>query len=143
MAKRFTVYLNDQTLNVLGPQEAGSLSGRLNCIVGRYGAIVRDAPALPVGEWCAIVDALRGTLLVGESGAADPVRFIWAELADADAETAQRWGVDLAALSARVRVLPFAQQCAIAEVVTAYWAAPPRDGETHAQALTRAGARLA
>lgn len=142
MPKRLTLHLSDPAMAVIGDAPDPSMSGRVNSILIRYGAITsRDCPPLTGGEWCFLADILNGTWLQAEAGGNDPARYLWAEAADAESAYAEKWGIDQAALVDRLRALPYAGACAIVEVVTRFWAAEDQHGDLAAQ-LSAAGARI-
>jgi len=134
--------LIDPAEAVIGQAPEPSMSGRINSIIIRYGDIIsREVPAMTEAEWSFLVDILNGTWLLAEFATTDPARYLWAEVADADPETAQKWGIDQRALVERLRAMPYSAHCAIAEVVTRFWAAKEQNGSL-ADQLRAAGARI-
>jgi predicted SAM-dependent methyltransferase len=123
MVARKSVYLSDDSLRVVG-REVSSLSGRINSIILRYGGMLREAtPPLTVAEWSAICDVLNGAHLLADAGS-DSVRFMWAEISDADRLNGlgAKWCIDAQDLAARLREMSYATQVAVAEVATHFWA---------------------
>ncbi len=171
MPIRTTIHLPDPIAAILGDPPEPSLSGRIAGIVAayahlcevagvgtgmdeagavlsqlaRYREIIRQAtPILTVAEWSLLADVLNGTLLDAEPGAADVDRHIWAEVADSAPDgTAQKWGVDLTAFSARLKALDYPACCAVVEVARAFWASPRLNLEPIPDLLAGAGAKIA
>lgn len=144
MASRKTIYLNDAAEKVIGTVD-DSLSGRINSILIRYGAIIqKECPELTSNEWMMICDILNGTILEADSRDADPARFLWADISESGKldGMAEKWEIDTDDLSQRVRVMNYAQQCAIIEVVCRFW----KGHSTHknyTEALKSYGAKIA
>lgn len=164
MPRRATIHLADDTLAILGDPPEPSLSGRIARIVEayalackalgidtreaeatrleraalRYRAICQEAtPALSEAEWSLLCDVLSGTwAFAGHTGT-----DLDLEIADTDPATAEKWGVDLPALVARLRTLDYPARCAIVEVVTRFWHTDDRLADLGAQ-LRNAGARI-
>lgn len=111
---------------------------RIALLLHRYRTLLRDAaPELTRGEWCAICDALNGTLLD-----ATGVDLLWAEVAEAERwdRLGEKWEIDVQALVARLRELPTAGKYAVREVVESFWR---QEGRGIDEALHLAGARIA
>lgn len=171
MPIRTTIHLPDPIAAILGDPPEPSLSGRLAGIVAayahlcevagvgtgmdeagavlsqlaRYREIIRQAtPVLTVAEWSMLADVLNGTQLDAEPGGPDVARHIWAEVADSAPDgTAQKWGVDMPAFSARLKALDYPACCAVVEVVRAFWASPRLNLEPIPALLAGAGAKIA
>jgi len=142
MASRTTIYLPDAVEEVLGPDQAEGRSGRITTILLRYREMVASStPALTEAEWCAVCDALNGTILDARAGA-DPLRLLWAEIADADRldGLGAKWGIDAPALVTRLQEMGYPELVAVAEVVARFWS---RTDLPRLEALRQAGARLA
>ena len=143
MGKKATVYLSDNALEAIGKSE--NLSGRLNSICSRYGAIIaKDCPALTVNQWMMICDILNGTVLDADNRDADPARFLWADISESGKldGMAEKWEIDTEALSQQVRELPYSSQCAIIEVAARFWADCETDYPSDKDRLQAAGAKI-
>jgi hypothetical protein len=143
MASKKTIYLSDPAEAVIG--EVESLSGRINNIVIRYGGIVAaECPVLALAEWQMICDMLNGTVIDADYRDADPARFLWADIAESGRldGLAEKWGIDTEALSARVRAMPYSQQCAILEVVAKFWRSPRLNETPMPELLKECGAKF-
>jgi hypothetical protein len=143
MSSRKSIYLADASEKVIG--HPGSLSGRINSIVIRYGNIVAaTCPTLSRGEWLLICDMLNGTVLDTDSRDADPSRYLWADISESGKfdGLAEKWNVDTADLSTRVRAMTPAEQIAILEVVGHFWRNPQLAELNHDQLLAAAGAKI-
>jgi len=171
MPIRTSIHLPDAITAILGDPPEPSLSGRIAGIVSayaqlceaagvgtgmdeagallsavvRYREIVRLAmPTLTVAEWSLLADVLNGTLLDAEPGGPDLARYLWAEVADSGPDgMAKKWSVDLPALAARLKALDYPAQCAVLEVVRAFWASPRLNLEPIPELLAGAGAKIA
>lgn len=145
MARKKSIYISTAAEAVIGTVD-DSLSGRINSIIIRYGAITdRDCPSLAVGEWMLICDMLNGTVLSADSRDADPVRFLWADISEAGKidGLAEKWSVDSEALSGRVRAMPYSQQVAIIEIANRFWQGHDRRvWESDLQMLEHFGAKI-
>ncbi len=114
-------------------------SGRLNTVAERYQAIVAaHTPTMSEAEWCAVCDALNGHYVEAGDGLTG-IRYAWACVEDCDG-LGDKWGIDQAALVARLRAMPLADLVAMAEVVQRFW---QRTDLPAREALERAGARIA
>jgi hypothetical protein len=146
MSSRKTVYLSDPSEKVIGILgEGDSLSGRLNNICIRYGAITAaECPALAEAEWLMICDMLNATVLDADHRDADPARFLWADIAESGKldGLAEKWQIDTEALSQSVRNMRLAEQIAILEVVARFWRSPRLNEIPAADLLREAGAKL-
>lgn len=141
MSKRLTLYIADESQAVIGPENpATSRAGRINSIIQRYGAIIRDAmPEFSQGEWCAIVDANNGSIL---DDMPQTVAYTWANVHDSP-ELGDKWGIDQAALVDKLRSLTYAQKCAVAEVIAGFWNSEKLNQADNHTLLTEAGAKIA
>lgn len=145
MGKKISVYLSNGALAELDRTSTvhhdGSVerntSGRLSSIVERYGEIVRrHAPALSLGEWCAICDANNGCFM---DDIPESVTMLWANVADSPG-IGEKWAVDADDLVRRMRGLTYAESIAVAEVVQRFWA-DTRSRDNH-EWLTACGANI-
>jgi len=144
MASKKTIYISDEAEAVIGHTD--SLSGRINTIAIRYGAIAADeCPALAEPEWMLLCDMLNGTILDTDYRTADPSRFLWADISEAGKldGLADKWSVDTEALSLRVRNMRLAQRIAIIEVVSKFWGSPHLNEAPAAEVLKECGAQIA
>ena len=100
------------------------LSHRLAQIADRYLEVLREArtslPALSEAEWSLLRDSLNGTL----HEPAAMIRAMWVGVDDSIRLDGLdvKWGVDGAALVAKLRTLDYAQALAVVEAVEAWWA---------------------
>lgn len=146
-SKRFTVHLPPKALEALGRDDMIGLSGRITEVAMRYRALLDDAtPTLTEAQWCAICDVLNGTWLICDDidGRGDPVQGAWASVADAEEDgMGEKWNVDVSALAAALRDLPYAGQAAVCEVVRRFWKHPGLNDLPTVDLLKACGARLA
>lgn len=146
-AKRFTVWLPPKALEALGKDDMIGLSGRITEVAMRYRALLDDAtPTLTEAQWSAICDVLNGTWLICEDidGRGDPVQSAWVDVADCDEDgMAEKWNVDMLALAATLRDMPYAGQAAVCEVVRRFWKHPGLNDLATVDLLKACGARLA
>lgn len=143
MASRKTIYLNDAAEKIIGTVD-DSLSGRINSIIVRYGAIMaKECPELATNEWMMICDILNGTILEADSRDADPARFLWADIAESGQldGMAAKWEIDTDALSQKVRNMAYSQQVAIVEVICRFWKGHSNN-DSYAEVLKDAGAKI-
>lgn len=119
MAKRTSTYLTDRTLQIAG--DGASLSGSINRIADRYGEICRR---LRVEDRFSSVelDALRS---VANGWIAEPAATISGglalEVADADPEELEAFGVDRSTLLEKLRALNFAEEVSLLDGIERYW----------------------
>ncbi len=143
MASKKSIYLSDAAEKVIGTVD-DSLSGRINSIIVRYGAIItKDCPELTESEWMMICDILNGTILETDNRDADPARFLWADIAESGKldGIAEKWDIDTESLSQRVRDMSYSQQCAIIEVVSRFWRGHSNH-DNYTEALKSYGAKV-
>ncbi|NCC36391.1 MAG: hypothetical protein EOM24_30925 [Chloroflexia bacterium] len=137
MSPRHTLHLPDAVLETVGKTD--SLSGRISNIILRYRAIVREKmPELTLAQWCAIVDANNGAVM---DDLPQTVNHLWANLADAP-ELSDKWRIDHTALVRQLQDMTTAQNCAIAEVVAAFWRSENLNSASNEDLLKEAGARI-
>lgn len=110
----------------------------------RYRAILDEAvPALTVGEWSLLCDALNGSQLTAGHANSDLVRHLAHSVADSAADgLGDKWGVDVAALTARIERMPYAARCAIIETVARFWRQSGSKLGPIEQQIRAAGARV-
>lgn len=140
MSKKTTIYLTDESLEIIGHAE--SLAGRINSILERYAMICREAmPTLTEGEWCAICDANNpGQDITGMPWSTS---VMWANVADSGPDGIdEKWGINHEELAQRMRQMPLASQVAIHEVVRAFWARPQLNDLPPRELLRKSGARI-
>lgn len=146
MGRKSTIYISTAAEGIIGTLDEGdSISGRINSIITRYGEITsRDCPTLTVGEWLAIIDILNGTWREADTPQNDIARYLWAEIEDAIADGINdKWDIDAADLSKRVRAMTYGQQCAIIEVACRFWRGhDSQEWASDADRLKHFGARL-
>lgn len=117
MAKRFTLYLNDKSMDIIGPAE--NQSRRVNSIISHYGRITTEAaPDLTLAEWSFLCDMLNGTYIEDNTG-----DYLWADIAESGKldGLADKWELDAEAFSAKIREFSTAARCVIIDVVTKFW----------------------
>lgn len=139
MSSRKTIYLTDQSEQIIGPAE--SLSGRINSIIGRYGGITAEGvPTLSLAEWSMLCDILNGTFIEDNTG-----DHLWADIAESGRldGMAEKWELDTDAFALRVREMSPAARYAILDVVTRFWKGRDEHGEEMEKMLTEAGAKIA
>lgn len=145
MANKKTVYISDQAERIIGKDDdRGYLSNRINSIVIRYGAICkRDCPEMTRGEWMACCDVLSRTVRDNVSESQDIVRFLWAEIQDAEQDgLGEKWGIECKTFGGRIKEMPYSSQCSIVEVVSRYWLNHNNPDGDSDQQLELAGARV-
>lgn len=143
-SNRRSVFLSDTALAVLGEPE--SLSGRLNSVVIRYGNIIAaECPELAEAEWLLICDMLNATVMDADHRDTDPARYLWVDIGEAGQldGLAEKWGVDTAALSDRVKAMRLAERIAILEVVGRFWRSPNLNKDDTQKILAESGAKIA
>jgi len=134
---RPSIYLAAETAAALEssmvPQD--SISGTINSIVLSYFRVLDDGKKwlkdhpLSSGEWSAIIDANNGSLIDHHAAT-----LLWANVHDSRGFT-EKWGVDVAALSDKMRALPLPAQLALADIVRLFWSDPHDDIATRVQVL--------
>lgn len=145
MSSKKSIYLSDKAEAVLGLTDGGSLSGRINSIIIRYGAIMaKSCPALAENEWMAIVDVLNSTWRDADSADNDIARFLWAEIADSEPDGLwEKWEISLDDLSSKIRAMTYPEQCAIIEVVCRFWQGhDSQEWESNRERMEFFGARI-
>jgi len=115
----------DAALTASGGWEQPTL--RVNSIVGRFLAMVEAArPGLSKGEWCALCDANNGYGLIEEMHAFEEGggslywKTLWMNVEDTPG-IGEKWGIDAAALIARLKSMSEVEQIAVAETVQRFW----------------------
>ena len=122
MSKRTTIYLSPPLADALDGIPSGGQSRRLGDIAERFGEIVRRArirQRFPEAELNALRDCCNGTLF-------QPAQLIdGAVLANFEDSLidglAEKWGIDAAAVTAKLAGLSFADQVALVEDIEAFW----------------------
>ena len=115
-SERLTFRATTEASAVIG--EGGRLSARIHTIATRYGEVVkRCRPALTRGQWCAVFDALNGTLLEP-----DTIAAIWMDIDDAEG-LGDKWNVDQQQLTATLRGMSYGELVAVAELRDRFWEA--------------------
>lgn len=163
-----TIYLNTATAALLDVDNETNLSARvaqiaaswaMACDAGqiprdepdalasalvRYRAIIDGAaPALTVGEWSLLCDALNGSVLTAGHADTDPARHLAHSVADSAPDgLGEKWGVDLPALAARIEHLPYAARCAIVETIARFWRQAGSSMSPIGEQIRSAGARV-
>jgi hypothetical protein len=165
---RRTIYINPTTAAILGTGSEQNLSARIAgiaeswvmaCDAGRiprdepealpsalvrYRAIVDAAmPVLAENEWACLCDILNATHRSADHPDTDPARSIGLNVADSGPDgMAEKWGVDLADLAARLDAMDYAAQCAVIETVDRFWRQAGQSMATIGQQLRAAGAMV-
>ena len=111
----------------------------------RYRALLDEAaPALREPEWALLCDALNGCVLTADHADTDPARHLAQSVADSEADgLGGKWGVDVAALAARIERMPYAARCAIVETVARFWRQAGRSIDPIGEQIRAAGAKVA
>ena len=164
-----TIYFNPSTSAILDADNEPNLSAKVAHIFGAYaqacdaGQIPRDepdalassmmryraiinqaAPALSVGEWSLLCDALNGCVLTADHADTDPARHLAQSVADSETDgLGEKWSVDVAALAARIERMPYAARCAIVETVARFWRQSGSKLGLIEQQIRDAGAKVA
>lgn len=134
---RPSIYLAAETAAALesSMRDEDTISGTINFIILSYFKVLDDGKKwlkdhpLSNGEWSAIIDANNGSLIDHHSST-----LLWANVHDSRGFT-EKWGVDVAALSEKMRAFPLPAQLALADVVRLFWADPHGDIADRVQAL--------
>lgn len=122
MPKKSLYIPDDIDTAVIAASDAESYSGRVSYLCGIAVQVAVDAaPALSVGQWCAIADALNGYLPSYEQGPAQVLRGCWFNVYDSAPELDAKWRVDCAALARQLGDLPLAAQAGVYEIARAFW----------------------
>jgi len=163
-----TIYFNSTTAAILDPDHEPNLSARVahiftswaeSCDAGqiprdepdaltsalvRYRALLAGAmPALAVGEWALLCDALNGSVLTAAHADIDPALYLPQSVADSAPDgLGDKWGVDVVALAARIERMPYAARCAIVETVARFWRQAGGSIGPIEQQLRAAGAKV-
>ena len=143
--RRLSLHLPQVALDALSPGPDDTLAGRITEVALRHRALLTEAtPSLTEAQWCACADALNGYWLLCESAepTADPVRHVWAEIADTDG-LGDKWNIDAQALSELLVDMPYAAQAAVCDVVRRFWQHPDLNKLDAADLLRACGARIA
>lgn len=137
MAEKFAIYAGEPMAAVLAGH-GDQRSGRINQVCADYIEVCREAmPTMTRAEWCAVMDATNGLFIM--PGEASGRRFVWAEIADCEG-LGEKWGIDQAALTQRVRDMTQAELIALCEASRCFWVHHDRDTD---EALRLAGVRIA
>jgi hypothetical protein len=122
MAKKTSIYLNPPIEAAL--KNADSISGRIGDVCDRYAEIVRRArirAQFSDAELNAFRDCCNGHWF---APAAHIDGAVLANFEDALVDgLAQKWNIDTAATSAKLRALAYPDQVALAEDIEAFWRA--------------------
>lgn len=127
MAERVTIYLNDDTAQLVAAREQLGRSATIARMLGRYQEICRRRlPELSRDEWCLIADSLNGAL-------SDPPQSVaWSIHGIEDSvrldQIDAKWSVDWPALRERLQALDYAQLVAVVDLVERFWAAVSAGG---------------
>lgn len=143
VTNRTTIYLGEPLKRLLDAAGRENRSGRINTMAECYAEIVADELKrldLSRGEWCAIADANNGGWgpFAGQ-GLAD-AQLAWANVADADENLGEKWGIDHDALIVKLRAMSAAQRIAVYEVVSRFWCHPRLNKLSTTEVLQQAGA---
>lgn len=129
MSAKKTIYISDRMVSVLGildapgDAESFSLSGRINAVADRYGAIIKRCSADNVGifsgpEIEAMRDCCNGTWF-------EPVfnGVILANVSDSIALDGldKKWEIDWKALIKKLKALDLAHEMALIEGIEQFW----------------------
>jgi len=145
LASTKSIYISDAAEAVIGTiRDDGTLSGRINSIIVRYGAITeKECPELTVNEWLLLCDILNSTWRECENPRFDVAPRLWVEVLESEPDgMAEKWSVDLENLAQRLRSTSYAGQCAVIEIVNRWWSHGNRAIDDTTQALKDCGARI-
>ena len=166
---RRSIYINPTTAAILGTDSEQNLSARIAgiaeswamaCDAGqiprdepdalpsalvRYRAIVDAAmPVLAENEWACLCDILNASHRLTNHPDTDPARSMGLSVADSGPDgMAEKWGVDLDLLAARLDAMPYPAQCAVIETVDRFWRQAGQSMAPIGQQLHAAGAKVA
>jgi hypothetical protein len=144
---RLSYYLPASVASILAIGEADSASGRISHMIALAEALINEAvPALSVGEWTAVADALNGHWPSYEQGPKAVFGSAWHSVHDSWLEADQRWGTDCKALAHKLMAMPLAQQAAVFEVCAKRFRSRPdvlNASGSYADAFRALGAKLA
>lgn len=117
----------------------------LSSALVRYRAIVDAAmPTLAENEWACLCDILNASHRAASHPDTDPARSMGLNVADSGPDgMAGKWGVDLAALAARLDGMDYPAQCAVIETVDRFWRQAGQSMAPIGQQLIAAGAKVA
>lgn len=125
MAKRTSTYLSNHTVDILDAAMGvgGSRSGEINKCIDRYNEVIRRHRGVEAQFSEAELNALRD---VYNGCIAEPAATISGglamELEDSLPEgVAEKWGIDVPALLAKLRALPYADELAMVAGIEAWW----------------------
>lgn len=137
MARKATIYISDDTSEIIGKTGKGELSSRIAACLARYAKM--SASLMPVftrDQWCAIFEANNGTDVFGGDGISGTM--IWANVADSPG-LGEKWSIDQDQLVAEMRALSEAELLAVNEACVRFWqiSSKPTD-----KAIKASGARV-
>lgn len=101
----------------------------------RYYTLLRDEFAtlrLTEAEASLLCDVCNGTIWEPHT-----MRLLWAQIADAEPELFEKWGVDQAPFISRLRQLTPGQTFAIVDAIERFWRAPNEPDRLRAVGLVR------
>ena len=136
-----TMYLAKESEEILNRGgKPNNFSARLNSLIMRYdGIVTASTPELSVGEWLCIMDANNGTWLEADGKRGDiAARGVWLNVADSELDgLAEKWDVDLQALSNKLREMPYHKKVAVVEMIQRFWGGGQRNNDEDYEALLR------
>lgn len=134
MAEKFPIYFGEPLANATAGYEQ-SRSARLNQIAHEWLQIMAgNIPSLSLAEWQALMDCTSSAAIADDN----TLKLLWAAVADSGAQC-DRFGVESAALAAKLRTLTPVQRYALREALERAWLACEA-GEDAQAALRLAGA---
>lgn len=145
MPKKSLYIPDDIDANIIAASESESYSARVAYMCGvAHKVALEAAPALSVGEWCSIADALNGHYPSYEQGVNAVLGSAWHSVFDSAPECDEKWGVDCASLARRLLDLPLAAQAGVYEIARAFWRRGDEgsEGATYADVFTALGAKV-
>lgn len=123
MSRKASVYLSDRAESVIGPLEEGSLSGRLNAIIDRYGEIIAHARRGNARKFTAaemdIIAAACLSWATRQEPAGMLIGGVALEVEDASLPGGDLQGQDTTALVAKINGLSPAEVMALIEAMEA------------------------
>lgn len=142
-----TIYLNSTTAALLNVDDGGNISERIAQMAQAYAqacdagqipraepdalasALVRyramldaAAPALSVGEWALLCDALNGGMLTAAHADSDPALTLAAMVRDLEnSALEEKWDIDTVYLASRLSAMSYPALCSVIETVARFW----------------------
>lgn len=118
-----SLYIPDAIEAIIDAGEGESYSARVSHLIALAGAAAAaETPVLTMGEWVAVVTAVRDNPASYERGPETVFRAAWNGIADAADHSVGGWAFDEVELARRMKALPLAAQAGAFEVARRFWA---------------------